>query len=184
MNKYFASLSLTILLFVSAHISANPFIKLVPFIAENATQWTNKSVSLLNVELQLAFLNLFALNSPQSIKAFMQCIKFLEENKEIIPSFEALQETIGNILKKYLEPIEKKIAAKKERKELSTTEEESIRKQLDEKIQELVMYISAYYYQALYNHIAQTNPQSLTYIFDENGLIPQEKRTVMLPQSL
>ena len=74
-----------------------------------------------------------------------------------------------------------KIAAKKD---LSEQEEQKIFEKLQVKIQELVAHINAIYYETLYTHIAKTNPKALTYMFDTEGLIPQEKRTQRLPASL
>ena len=44
-------------------------------------------------------------------------------------------------------------------------------------------YINAIYYQSLYNLVTQNNT-SPVYMFDENGLLPEEKRTELLPKSL
>jgi hypothetical protein len=181
MNKYFASLSIATTVLFSLQATANPFKKLTPYITENATQWVNESASSLNTELQLTYLNLFVFNSPQSIKQFMQCAQTIEANEEMLKSYEALGSSIMNIIRKYVEPIQKKIAAKTD---LSDTEEQTIFEKLQVKIQELVAYVNAIYYQALYNHIAQTNPKSLTYMFDAQGVISPEKRTKMLPASL
>lgn len=180
MNKYFSSLFATAALF-SLQIQANPFEKLTPYIADSAVRWVNDSASALTPELQLIYLNLFVFNSPQSIKQFMQCAQFIESTEAMLPSYEALGTGIMNIIRKYVEPIQKKIAA---RKSLSKTEEQTIFEKLQIKIQELVAYVNAIYYQALYNHIAQNDAKSLAYMFDTNGVISPEKRTKMLPTSL
>jgi hypothetical protein len=181
MNKFLIALSITTPLLCSFQAHANPFAKLTPHITENATRWVNESASTLSTELQLTYLNLFAFNAPQSIRQFMQCAQVIESNEAMLSSYEALGSSIMNIIRKYVEPIQKKITAKKD---LSQEEEQSILEKLQIKIQELVAYINTIYYQKLYDHIAQNDAKSLTYMFDAQGVVPQEKRTKKLPQSL
>lgn len=181
MNKYLASLTIATTALFSLQTNANPFEKLTPHITKNARIWINEHTNSLDIELQLMYLNLFAFNSPQSVKQFMQCAQYIEAQDAMLPSYEALGSSIMNIIRKYVEPIQKKISTKKD---LTDAEEQSIFEKLQVKIQELVAYVNAIYYQTLYNNIAQNNPKALAYMFDADGVIAPEKRTKMLPESL
>ena len=182
MNKFLSTLTIAATLSCFTHVNANQsFVKLTPYITKQAERWVQESASTLSNELQVAYLNLFAFNSAESMKQFMQCAQFVEANEEMLPSYEALGTSIMNVIKKYVEPIQKKIAAKDN---LSKEEEKSIVEKLQIKIKELVAYINTVYYQTLYNYIAGNNPKTLTYMFDAQGIIASEKRTKLLPSSI
>ena len=66
---------------------------------------------------------------------------------------------------------------------MSDQEKETILQKLRIKIQELIAYINAIYYHALYGQVSKRN-KSLMFMFDENGFIPKEKRTQALPATL
>jgi len=86
-----------------------------------------------------------------------------------------------DILKKYAENFQEKIALKKN---ITEKETEILWQKLEMKIQDLVMYINAIYYQTLYQLVVKRNTSSLMYMFDNNGIIPREKRIKSLPRSL
>jgi hypothetical protein len=180
MNKYFSSLIFVSYALFFSQIAANdPFEKLAPGTIKGATAWLDLVATTLSEELQLAYLNLFALNSEESIPAFIKCIEYIESQNEMLPTYELLGTNIMKKIKKYAERIQSKISRKKD---LTETEEESLWQKLEAKIQELIAYINGIYYQVLYNHVAQKSSSSPVYMFDENGIIPQEKRTKCLPK--
>ena len=111
---------------------------------------------------------------------FIQCAQFIESNEEILPSYEAFGSSIMSIIKKYVEPIQRKMSTKK----ISEEEEQRIIEKLQVKIQELVAYINGIYYRTLYNQVAQNSAQAPSYMFDAQGVIQPEKRTRLLPTSL
>ena len=67
------------------------------------------------------------------------------------------------------------------KKIISDKEKESLWQKLELKIQELISYINAIYYETLYNHITKRHTAAV-YIFDKDGIIPQAKRTRSLPK--
>jgi|GEM_PF-1816009 len=184
MNKY-----LSLLLLFSQAIIINQataqvtspahFIKLSPSIVKDAKAWSQSVTSTLSEHLQLTYLNFFALNSEESIPALIKCAEYIESQKEMAPSSKQLGLNIMQKIKKYAERIEEKIA---KTPQLTEQEEESLWKKLELKMQELVAYINAIYYETLYNHIYTETASAPLCMFDENGVIPQEKRTKLLPQ--
>jgi hypothetical protein len=182
MNKYFVSLvAASQILFSITTVCANPFAKLTPKIYKQAQRWAEKVTTTLNDELQLTYLNLFALNSEDSIQAFIKCAEYIESQPNMLSLYEELGMNIMGTIKKYAESIQEKIALKKN---ITEKEKETLWQKLDTKIQELVAYINAIYYQVLYSHMSKRNSSPAAYMFDENGIIPQEKRTKFLPQPL
>lgn len=182
MNKYFVSLVfLTQAMFFSHVTAANPFEKLIPSTTKEAQAWAKMVVNTLSADLQLSFLNLFALNSENSIKAFIKCAEYIEAQQEMLPAYEKLSSNIMQKIKKYAESVQEKISRKKN---ITKQEEETLWQKLEAKIQELVAYINAIYYHALYGAIAAKNASAPLYMFDENGIVQKEKRTKSLPQPL
>jgi hypothetical protein len=180
MNKYivsFAFLAHT-MLFTQAPV-ANSFEKFLPSITKDAITWASTVTNTLNNDLQLAYLNLFALNSESSIQGFIKCAEFIESQKDMLPTYEQLSFNIIQKIKKYVEGVQAKIA---QRKTVTKPEEEKLLQKLEAKIQELVAYINAIYYNVLYGAVATKTSSAPLYMFDENGIIPQEKRTKRLPQ--
>lgn len=180
MNKYFIALALVSqTMFVTHATTVNPFEKLTPTIYKNANSWSEKVVTTLDSESQLAYLNLFILEAEQAQKAFIKCAEFLQSKADILaPLHEELVTSMIEIAQIYVEEIENKITQKKN---ITQKEQESLLKKLQEKAQELLAYIQAIYYETLYNHITQKNTAAF-YMFDENGVIPQIKRTRSLPR--
>lgn len=158
----------------------NPFEKLAPKITKQAGVWADKVVKTLSSEQQLTYLNLFALSEDESIEAFIKCAEFIESQEDMFTLHEELGTNIMDIIRKYAEEVQEKIALKKN---ITDKEKESLWQKLETKIQELVVYINAIYYQALYTTMAKSN-SSLKYMFDDKGLISQEKRTRSLPKTL
>jgi len=181
MNKYVLSLAFVsqMLVFGQATATTNPFAKLAPKIEQHAYDWSIKVINTLNEELQLVLLNFFALNSEEKIQALIKCAEYLEKHSEILGLHEELANNIVEVINSYIQNIEKKMALK----EMSDQEKETILQKLRIKIQELIAYINAIYYQTLYGQVSKRN-KSLMFMFDENGFIPKEKRTQVLPETL
>jgi hypothetical protein len=178
MNKYFFSLALASQLMFSHAIAIDPFAKLKPKISRHAQTWSKKVVESLNEELQLVFINLFALSSEDTIQAFIKCAEYIEMQPDMLPLYEELGTGIMDIIKLYAESVQEKIA---QRTDITEKEKESLWNKLEIKIQELVTYINTIYYQALHQLVSKRNPSSLMFMFDENGMITAEKRTTSLP---
>ena len=151
----------------------------MPSITRDATTWADIVISTLSPDLQLSFLNLFALNSEDSIQAFIKCAEYIESQPEMLPAYEQLSFNIIQKIKKYVESVQAKIAQKKN---ITKQEEETLLQKLEAKIQELVAYINAIYYNALHKAIVTKTASAPLYMFDENGIVPQENRTQSLPQ--
>jgi len=186
MKKYLVSLSIATTLFFSSHVTADnttahPFEKIFPYVIGNGTQWKDKDASILNFEEQLVYLNFFALATQGLNEALKHCLQYIESSEKMQPVNEALLSGMFNILGMYKDHIDKKIKTKKT---LSKQEELALSQKLDTKMQELFAFMVSVYYQILYTHMVKNNTQPLTYIFDTNGLIPENKRTQNLPSSL
>ncbi len=179
MNKYVVSLILASQVFFAQAAPANPFEKLTPKIYKHASNWAEKVVNL-NSDLAIVYLNFFALKSEDSIQAFIKCAKHIESQTDMLSLYEEFVMDIMETIRKYAESIQEKIALKNN---LSDKEKESLWQKLEIKIQELITYINAIYYQKLYSNVAKRNTAPM-YMFDENGIIAPENRTRALPQSL
>ena len=180
MNKYFASLAfLAQTMIATQTMAVNPFEKLTPSITRDAQAWAETVTSSLNPDLQLSFLNLFVLNSENSIQAFIKCAEYIESQPEMLPAYEKLSYNIMEKIKKYAESVQEKITRKKN---ITKQEEDSLWQKLEAKVHELIAYINDIYYTALYNNIVTKSASSPLYMFDENGVIQKENRTKRLPQ--
>src|SRR5258708_31880983 len=116
MNKYINSFLFLSHLLCASHLVAtvNPFAKLTG-ITKNAQIWV-ESLDSLPVDMQLAYLNLFALlalNNESAIPTLIKCIEYIESQTEMHPSREELNTIITKPIQKYLENIETKISHKK-----------------------------------------------------------------------
>src|SRR6266446_5484597 len=177
MNKCFNSLVfISAVMFTQATICVNTptaFVKLSARITKNAEPWSQNVMDTLDTELQLAWANFFALlQDGQPSKALIKCAEYIEAHEEMVASSQQLALNTIQILQDYSEKVEEKIARKKN---ISEEEEESLLVKLEEKIQELVTYINAIYYNYIYDHIVQKTSSTPLYMFDENGVITQEK---------
>jgi hypothetical protein len=164
---------------VNAVVAPVEFKKLAPTIIKNAQQWAEIVVNTLSAEAQLLYLNFFALNKEDSIQGCIKCIKHIETVPEMLPTFKAIGATTITMLNKYIEAVKEKITRKKN---LSVEQENSLLEKLEQKIQDLYLYINAIYYQALYGAVAEKQSVTLVYIFDNNGMLPQDQQTQALPQ--
>ena len=179
MNKYFMSFAvLSQAMFFMQAAPTNPFAKLTPRITKQANVWAEKVVTTLSEDLQLTYLNLFALNDEDSIQAFIRCAEYIESQPEMLPLYEELGMNIMETLKTYAEAIQEKIAVKKN---ITNQEKETLWEKLQIKVQELLVYINSIYYQTLYVHLAKRT-SSPKFMFDNNGIIATEKRTKALPR--
>ncbi len=181
MHKYLVSLAIAAQALCFTPVLANPFAKLTPIVSKKATVWAVKVTNTLDDELQLTFLNLFALNSENSINAFIKCAEYIESQPDMLTLYQLLGSDIMEIIKKYAEEIQEKITLKKN---ISDDEKEVLWQKLETKIQELVGYINTIYYQTLYSHMAKRSGSSAMFMFNENGLIQKDKRDKTLPQPL
>ena len=184
MNKYFNALALVAALVVVKTTSCvnapAAFTKLTTKITRNAEPWSQTVVESLDSEMQLAWANFFALlQDGQPSKALIKCAEYIEAHEEMMASSQQLAINTIQTLQEYSEKVEEKIARKKD---LSEEEEETLLQKLEDKIQELVTYINAIYYEYIYSHIVTKNSSIPLFMFDENGVIPQEKRTRSLPK--
>ena len=185
MNRYFLSFIAASHVFFFGHATATDhFAKLKPRVIADAQNLAHDGSTMLNSDLQLAFLNLFALNleimrnpSEELFRVFIKCAEHIGKQEKAISLHQQFTESLDTFLQEYVENISKKIAL---RGAMSKEEEATIGKQLEENIKELVTYITTIYYQIFYTTMAKTN-KKLVYMFDENGIIPQEKRVKALP---
>lgn len=177
MNKCLRSLAFVSSLLACSHMHAvEAFAKLTPSITKNANSLAHN----LSEELELVYLNLFALlNSSEETPALIKCIEYIEECPDMVDSSQQFSNDAIQTMQTYATNVQEKIARKKD---ISEDEQERLWTKLEEKIQELMAYIHAIYYKIIYNDVATKNPSALKYMFDENGLITQENRTRSLPQ--
>ena len=183
MNTYVNSLILTTAILVTQATSCvqSPaaFTKLTSKITRNAEPWSQDVCATLNDELQLAWANFFALlQNGQPSKALIKCAEYIEAHDEMVASSQQLAINTIQILQEYSEKVEEKISRKKN---ITEEEEEALLEKLETKVQELISHINAIYYEYVYNNIVQKG-SSAVYMFDDNGVIPQEKRTRSLPK--
>lgn len=180
MNKYLVSLAFfaQVMLFTQTNTANHPFEKLIPSITKDAIIWSDAVITTLSNEMQLAFLNFFALNSESSVQTFMKCAEYIESQLEVKAIQELLSKNIIEKIKKYIDAVQAKI----QKKNITKQEETKLLQKLEEKIHELIAYINAIYYHVLYEAISKKNASAPLYMFDDNGIIPQDKRTRALPQ--
>lgn len=180
MNKYFISLALlSQTIFFTQATPVNSFAKLTNKINKQATAWAKKVTNTLSQDQQLMYLNLFALNAEDSIQAFIKCAEHIETQEEMLTLYEELGLNIMDVIRKYAENVQEKIDRKKN---ITEEQKETLWQKLEIKIQELVAYINAIYYQALYNCVTKKTSDLPLCMFDDSGIITQEKRTKVLPQ--
>jgi len=179
MNKYINLLAFLSLTTCVSHVAAvDPFEKLMPGITRNAQTFV-ESIDTLTQDMQLAYLNLFVLQLEESVPALIKCMEYIESQPEMLPSYKKFTSFFIEPIQRYVENCQTKISRKTN---LTPEQEESLWQKLETKIQELVAYINKIYYEIVYNYILQKNSSSAVYMFDENGVIPQEKRTKLLPR--
>ncbi len=181
MNKYFAYCALILqTIFCAQANQVATFEKLTPEIYKQATTWSEKVVTTLNKNSQLIYLNLLAFSAEGAIEEFIKCNEYIESQASMHDSYKDLGLTIMEIITKYADNIQRKIELKKN---ITEKQKNQLWEKLEIKVQELMAYINSIYYQSLYGLVAQNNT-SPVYMFDENGLLPEEKRTELLPKSL
>jgi Skp family chaperone for outer membrane proteins len=184
MNKYFNVLTLTAAILATQATSCVhapvEFAKLTPKITRNAEPWSQDVFSTLDTELQLAWANFFALLlEGQPTKALIKCAEYIESHDEMTTSSQELAFSTIQILQEYSEKVEEKISR---RKNMTEEEEETLLQKLETKIQELIVYINAIYYEYIYSNLVTKSSSTPAYMFDDNGFIPQAQRTRALPQ--
>ena len=161
-----------------AHKAApTPFAQLESTIVTNAHTAHDK----FSDETLLVLLNFFALEAQGSRPALIKCVQFLEENKDKLEAIQFFGLDTMNIMQTYMEAMQRKIDR---RTNLTEKQEENLYQQLEDKLKELFAYIHTVYYDVFYNKIATENPNMLKFMFDENGIISEDKRTQALPTSL
>jgi hypothetical protein len=183
MNKHLYAIALTTALCLAQTTmcvtAPVEFAKITSKITKNAEPWSQNVLHTLDTELQLAWANFFALIlEEQPSKALIKCAEYIESHDEMITSSQELALSTIQILQEYSEKVEEKISRKKN---MTDEEEETLFQKLETKIQELLAYINAIYYEHVYNNLV-TKGSSAAYMFDDNGVIPQQERTRSLPQ--
>ncbi|HLJ31322.1 MAG TPA: hypothetical protein VKU36_02705 [Candidatus Babeliales bacterium] len=177
MNTYFKSVALLSAAIMFNITANNSFEKLAPGITKSAQTWANNVATSLPEDMQLAYLNFLALQVEESIPALIKCVEYIEAQQEMETSYQEFATNFIQPIKKYAENCHEKISRKKN---LTEEQEETLWQKLETKIQELISYINSIYYHILYGQVA-TKVSAPCYMFDENGLIPAEKRTQGLP---
>ncbi|HEV2916187.1 MAG TPA: hypothetical protein VGW78_00410 [Candidatus Babeliales bacterium] len=183
MNTYVNSLILIAAVLVTQAASCvqspTAFAKLTSKITKNAEPWSQDVFATLDDELQLAWANFFALlQDGQPSKALIKCAEYIEKHEEMAAFAQQLAFNTIQILREYSEKVEEKISRKKN---ITEEEEEALLEKLETKMQELLAYVNAIYYEYVYNNLVQKG-SSAVFMFDDNGLIPQVKRTQSLPK--
>jgi len=179
MNTYFKSVALLSAVMFCNITAVNSFDKLTPSITKSAQVWAENINTTLSDEMQLAYLNFLALQAEESVSALIKCVEYIEAQPEMLPSYQEFATNFIQPIKKYAENCHEKISRKKN---LTEEQEETLWQKLEAKIQELIAYINSIYYQILYGQIAARTSSAPLCMFDENGVIPQGKRTQQLPQ--
>ena len=184
MKKHFNVVTLTAAILITQATSCVhapvEFAKLTPKITRNAEPWSQDVFKTLDTELQLAWANFFALLlEGEPSKALIKCAEYIESQEEMTASSQELAFSTIQILQEYSEKVEEKISR---RKNMTEEEEETLLQKLETKIQELIVYINAIYYQYIYSNLVTKSSSAPAYMFDDNGIIPQAQRTRALPQ--
>jgi hypothetical protein len=183
MNRYFNSFALIAAILATQTTSCVhapvEFAKLTSKITKNAEPWSQE-IQTLDTELQLAWANFFALIlDGEPSKTLMKCAEYIESHDEMIASSQELAFNTIQTLQEYSERVEEKISRKKN---MTDEQEETLLQKLETKIQELITYINAIYYEHVYNNLVTKSSAAPAFMFDDNGFIPQEKRTRALPK--
>jgi len=148
-------------------------------IEASAEEWINEVVSNLDTSKQLMYLNLFIQPSLSSVEATMKCIQEIQADASLAKVSEQLEQSMQKIIILYMTHLQKKFESLKNN---TIKNQQAFSQKLEKKIFELIALFYNVYYTRLYKHIEKENAAALQYMFDENGLIPAEKRTKALPK--
>ena len=152
------------------------FQKLIPIINTSAEKWCTK-VTQLNSEAQLAYLNFFAASTQELIDILIKCSEYIDSLPELSKIHKELTEDIISLFKLYADDIQRKIA---QNRNLSEKDQERIWQKFESKMLELMDQVNTIYYKTLYARVIKRGVSPM-YMFDQNGLIPKEKRIKALP---
>ncbi len=192
--------SLLSVIAIVALLSACPFIKankpkttvgrIINNIRQKAQEWVGKCINPMNNKLKQAVCNMLGAScitddasaTTKSFKIAQACAKYiteLQESDELIKqAFEQLQQDIQELLTQYVVFMQEKLTLHKS----ATVDQDALNQVLEQKIHELIARISLIYYETLYNHMRSCNlDDQLMYMFDQNGIIAEDQRTLPLP---
>ena len=182
MNKKISSLFFTFIFSINitslfAHNNENPFQKLTNRISNDAKKWVINEVSVLTFEDQLLLLNFFS-PEEKSNEIALHYIKAIQANPKLEKSLNEAQTNINAIIEAYVKSVLDKPAAQKN----IATNFEAFHEKINAKILDLVTYTGTFYYKAIYAFLMENSvpTKKLMCMFDENGLIAPEKRSITL----
>jgi len=180
----------TSLFFIQNTYTNNSFAKLKPLTNKNADDLCQNHLKNLDAKDKQIFLNTLALiNTPitnetpaEIIEATLQCGKHIEEaiqaSPALLDTLKQFNAGMEEIVILYYEHVKEKIS----NKNINPKDMDGFQKEFEQKMAELMEYISNVYYKVAYKYMQDdSNEISLTYLFDANGEIPATKRTRPLP---
>ncbi len=155
-------------------------------IRKKAQEWVDLCITPMNHELKQLMCNMLCITCTildSNISITKACAVHIadiqESDKDIRKSSEQLQHDIQYLLSSYIASTEKKLKRYAEK----NIDQKAFAQALEEKIHELIFSISLIYYEAIHSHMRSNNlGQYLTYMFNEDGIIPEDKRTNPLPE--
>ena len=159
-------------------------------IEQKAQEWVQKCISLMDDVKKQLLCNMLGLScsidatSKKNIQIVQECVKYLTKMQESDPTLkqatEQWQRDIQALLDDYIARLDRKLAQHASK---NINQEALAQHFFEEKIPELIARINLVYYEAIYSHMHANNLDShLTYMFKENGIIPEDDRTEPLPE--
>lgn len=123
----------------------NPFEQLRPKIEEMADAWIEKHVQPFSYDRNQKLINLLSSTNitPEDIN------NAIEADPSLSDTFDAIGNAINFFLQTYIETVQKKWSAK----ERSADEQQEFFNQLQQKVMDLINYISSVYYEKLNVHV-------------------------------
>jgi hypothetical protein len=183
MNKYiFITLLAPTILFTQPS-TTNSFKKLTSIITTDSIAWATTIINNLNSNQQLSYLNFLAIlletdNDDTLCEKYTHCMEYISAQPEAFP---ITNQFLSNVIK-YIDQFQGKTTSRKSFSQ-NTEAIQTLVLALEKQFDKLGRYIGTIYYKHLYEAISKTTSStSLLYMFDKNGLIPEEKRTKILPQ--
>ncbi len=176
-------------LIVKPHDSSLSTKNFTQSIEQKAQEWVQKCISLMDDVKKQLLCNMLGLScsidaaSNKNVQIAQECAKYLTKIQEsditIKQATEQLQRDIQALLNDYIVRLEQKLAQHASK----NINQEDLAQHLEAKIPELIARITIIYYKAIYSHMHANNLDShLTYMFKEDGVIPEDDRTEPLPE--
>src|SRR5438105_9517690 len=118
MNRYLLSfIASSHMFFFGYTMTTDHFAKMKPRVIESAQNFAHDISKTLTSDLQLAYLNLFALNleifrnpSEELFRVFITCAEHVGKQEKIVVLHEQFAELLNAFIQEYVENITKKIA--------------------------------------------------------------------------